>query len=121
MTQKCTVNYFHIIDNTRDVSIHQVFFFNPSPNAYTPWRLIPAPRRVVHMTDPVEIKNRRDRGCLSFKTYFSEEVQDVLAEMCNVFMLTGLDWISDGQKVVTDSHGVSVGMKKMFKYHYHNQ
>ena len=47
--------------------------------------------------------------------------QDGLTEMCNVFMLTGLDWISDGQKVVTDSHGVSVGMKKMFKYHYHNQ
>ena len=50
------------------------------------------------MTDPLENKNRRDRGWLSlitsFKTCFSEtEVQDVLKEMCNDYMLTGLDWI----------------------------
>ena len=36
-------------------------------------------------------------------------------------MLTGLDWISDGEKVITDSHSVSVGMYKMFKWPYHKQ
>ena len=65
------------------------------------------------MTVPVENKKRRDRGWLSFKTCFSEaEVKDVLVEMCNVFMLTGLDWISDRQKVITDRHGVVVVIQK---------
>ncbi len=36
-------------------------------------------------------------------------------------MLTGLDWISDGEKVITDRHGVAVGMVKMFKCPYHKQ
>ncbi len=76
--------------------------------------MTPVPRRVVYMTVPgVENNKRRDRGWLSFKTCFSEtEVQDVLVEMCNVFMLTGLDWISDGQKVRTDRHGVVVVIQK---------
>ena len=51
---------------------------------------------------PLESKIRIDRGWLSFKTCFSElEVQDVLAEMCNGSMLTGLYWISDGETVIT--------------------
>ncbi len=63
------------------------------------------------MTAAVESKNRRDRGWLSVKTCSSaSEVQDVLAEMCKGAMLTGLDWISDGEKVITDRHGVAVGM-----------
>ena len=41
--------------------------------------------------------------------------------MCNGAMLTGLDWISDGEKVITDRHGVAVGMEKMFKCPYHKQ
>ena len=45
----------------------------------------------------------------------ASEVQDVLAEMCNGAMFTGLDWISDVEKVITDRHGVSVGMEKMLK------
>ena len=36
-------------------------------------------------------------------------------------MLTGLDWISDGEKVITDRHGVAVGMYKMVKCPYHKQ
>jgi hypothetical protein len=74
------------------------------------------------MTDAVESKNRRDRGWPSVKTCsFASEVQDVLAEMCNGAMLTGLDWISDGEKVITDRHGVAVGMYKMVKCPYHKQ
>ncbi len=74
------------------------------------------------MTAAVESKNRRDRGWLSVKTCSSaSEVQDVLAEMCNGAMLTGLDWISDGEKVITDRHGVAVGMEQMFKFPYHKQ
>jgi hypothetical protein len=73
--------------------------------------LIPARHVLVCMTAAVESKNRRDRGWLSVKTCSSvSEVQDVLAEMCNGAMLTGLDWISDGEKVITDRHGVPVGM-----------
>jgi hypothetical protein len=54
------------------------------------------------MTAAVESKNRRDRGWLSVKTCSSaSEVQDVLAEMCNGAMLTGLDCISDGEEVIT--------------------
>ncbi len=49
------------------------------------------------------------------------EVQDVLAEMCNLFMLTGLDWISDGERVITDRYGVTVDMYKMVKYPYHKE
>jgi hypothetical protein len=41
--------------------------------------------------------------------------------MCNGAMLTGLDWISDGEKVITDRHGVAVGMYKMVKCPYHKQ
>ena len=74
------------------------------------------------MTDALDNKHRRDRGWLSFKTCSSEsEVQHVLSEISNVSMLTGLDWISDGQKVITDRHGVAVGMEKMFKCPYHKQ
>jgi hypothetical protein len=36
-------------------------------------------------------------------------------------MLTGLDWISDDEKVMTDRHGVRVVIHKMFKYPYHKQ
>ena len=74
------------------------------------------------MTAAVESKNRRDRGWLSVKTCSSaSEVQDVLAEMCKGAMLTGLDWISDGEKVITDRHGVAVGLEKMLKCPYHKQ
>ena len=77
---------------------------------------------LVRMTAAVESKNRRDRGWLSVKTCSSaSEVQDVLAEMCKGAMLTGLDWISDGEKVITDRHGVSVDMEQMFKCPYHKQ
>jgi hypothetical protein len=69
----------------------------------------------VRMTAAVENKNRRDRGWLSFKSCSSEsEVQDVLVEMRN-------GWISDGEKVITDRHGVAVGMEKKFKCPYHKQ
>ncbi len=76
----------------------------------------------VCMTAPLEYTHRRDRGCLSFKTCCSEgEIQDVLTEMCNLSMLTGLDWISDGERDITDRHGVTVGMHKMFKWPYRKE
>ncbi len=101
----CSKLLLHLL--TRDDVYHEsgVFFFSSRSS------LIPARRVLVRMTAAVENKNRRDRGWLSVKTCSSaSEVQDVLAEMCNGAMLTGLDWISNGEKVITDRHGVAVGM-----------
>ncbi len=122
MTQKCVVNYFFCIIGTHVMFTTNGFFFS-SLTLLPPWSLQYPPQHVlVRMTDALDNKHRRDRGWLSFKTCSStSEVQDVLEEMCNVSMLTRLDWISDGQKVITDRHGVTVGMEKMFKYPYHKQ
>ena len=97
----------------------RIRFFFPSSSCSS--RIL-ARHVLVSMTAAVESKNRRDRGWLSVKTCSSaSEVQDVLAEMCNGAMLTGLDWISDGEKVITDRHGVAVGMEQKFKCPYHKQ
>ena len=100
---------------------NQGCFFYPSLTLLTSWdAAYPTQHVLVFMTGPLENKNKGDRGdCRSRHVGLKERFR-MFSQKCHS-MLTGLDWISDGEKVITDSHSVSVGMYKMFKWPYHKQ
>jgi hypothetical protein len=53
------------------------------------------------MTTETTHRSRTDRGWVSYKTCFSEEeAKSSLNEMCEVSMLNGLQWISDGETFI---------------------
>ena len=65
-------------------------------------------------------RSRTDRGWVSYKTCFSEEkAKSSLNEMCEVSMLNGLQWISDGEKFM-EAKGQTIGSKKLYKCQYYD-
>ena len=69
------------------------------------------------------LRSRTDRGWVSYKTCFSEEeTKSSLNEMCEVSMLNGLQWISDGETFI-QGKGQTIVRKKLYKcpYYDHSQ
>ncbi len=72
------------------------------------------------VTTEVTRRSRTDRARVSYKTWFSEEeTKSSLNEMCEVSMLNGLQWISDGETFM-QAKGQTIGIKKLYKCPYYD-